>query len=162
VTDELLDRASFLATLPRRRIGAAAVFTDEAGRVLLVEPNYRADWILPGGTVETDESPRLGCRREVLEELGLDREPGRMLTVDWIPPVPPTDPHGALIFTFDGGVLAAADIERIRLQAEELRSYRFVAAGELGDFVNDINRGRVLASLSALADGTVQELIRGR
>ncbi|BFO17000.1 hypothetical protein SHKM778_33880 [Streptomyces sp. KM77-8] len=41
---------------------------------------------LPGGTIESDEgeSPREGARRETLEEIGLDREPGRLLVVDWV------------------------------------------------------------------------------
>ncbi|WP_217428209.1 NUDIX domain-containing protein [Microlunatus speluncae] len=158
MTDELLDRASFLATLPRRRIAAGAVFTDDAGRVLLVEPTYRADWILPGGTVEVDESPAIGCRREVLEELGLDRPTGRLLVVDWIAPEPPTDPHGALMFGYDGGVLAPAEIAAIRLQAEELRSYRFVPSDGLADFLKPRNQRRVAAALAALADGRVHEL----
>jgi 8-oxo-dGTP pyrophosphatase MutT (NUDIX family) len=158
VTDELLDRASFLATLPRRRIAAGAVFRDDAGRVLLVEPSYRPDWLLPGGTVETDESPAAGCRREVLEELGLDRPIGRLLVVDWAPPEPPADPHGALMFGYDGGVLTPEETEAIRLPADELRSYRFAAATELGDFLNPRNQRRVAAALAALAEGRVHEL----
>ena len=158
MTDELLDRASFLATLPRRRVAAGAVCTDDAGRVLLVEPSYRPDWLLPGGTVETDESPAAGCRREVLEELGLDRPIGRLLVVDWVPPEPPTDPHGALMFGYDGGVLTAAEIAAIRLPAEELRSYRFVPADRLGDYLKPRNQRRVATALAALADGRVHEL----
>jgi 8-oxo-dGTP pyrophosphatase MutT (NUDIX family) len=158
VTDELLDRASFLATLPRRRIVAGALFRDETGRVLLVEPTYREDWLLPGGTVETDESPAAGCRREVLEELGLDRPTGRLLAVDWVRPEPPTDPHGAQVFCYDGGVLTPDEIAAIRLPADELRSYRFVPAERTGDLLSLRNRRRVATSLAALADGRVHEL----
>lgn len=72
------DYATYIAGLPKVLVGAACVFRDAGGRVLLVEPNYREGWTLPGGTVESadGESPRQGARRESLEEIGLDIEPG--------------------------------------------------------------------------------------
>src|SRR5690606_27708327 len=84
-TDDAQDFAAYLAGLPRIFAGAAALFRDTQGRVLLVEPNYREGWALPGGTIESDdgETPRQGARRETAEEIGLDREPGRLLAVDW-------------------------------------------------------------------------------
>ncbi|MEU4170242.1 NUDIX domain-containing protein [Streptomyces sp. NPDC026665] len=44
------------------------------GRALLVHPTYRKDdsWQLPGGVVEPGEHPHVTCRREIIEELGLD------------------------------------------------------------------------------------------
>jgi ADP-ribose pyrophosphatase YjhB (NUDIX family) len=44
------DFATYIAGLPRILAGAAALFRDAEGRVLLVEPNYREGWALPGGT----------------------------------------------------------------------------------------------------------------
>ena len=43
------DFAAYIASLPRVLAGAAAVLRDAEGRVLLVEPNYREGWALPGG-----------------------------------------------------------------------------------------------------------------
>ena len=65
---------------------AAALFTNPAGQVLLVKPNYRDHWSLPGGILEHGEPPHEGCRREVKEELGLDITPGRLLVVGWAGP----------------------------------------------------------------------------
>lgn len=77
-TQDTQDFASYVASLPRVLAGAAAPLQDAAGRVLLVEPNYREGWALPGGTIESDdgESPRDGARRETAEEIGLDRPLG--------------------------------------------------------------------------------------
>ncbi|MEU3283386.1 hypothetical protein ABZ698_41585, partial [Streptomyces antibioticus] len=36
--------AAYIASLPRVLAGAAALFRDAEGRVLLVEPNYREGW----------------------------------------------------------------------------------------------------------------------
>ena len=48
---------------------AAALLTSSDGRVLLVKPNYRDHWSLPGGILEHGEPPHEGCRREVEEDL---------------------------------------------------------------------------------------------
>ncbi|MGW1668565.1 NUDIX domain-containing protein [Streptomyces sp. NPDC002324] len=147
------DFAAYLASLPRVLAGAAALFRDTEGRILLVEPNYREGWALPGGTIESDdgESPRQGARRETLEEIGLDVEPGRLLAVDWVHGVgrPPL-----VAYLYDGGVLGEEDLKRIRLQEEELLSWRLVPRAELAGYLPGALGPRVLAALDVLADGT--------
>jgi 8-oxo-dGTP pyrophosphatase MutT (NUDIX family) len=71
------EEAAWYARLPTMFAAAAALFTSADGRVLLVKPNYRDHWSLPGGILEHGEPPHEGCRREVKEELGLDITPGR-------------------------------------------------------------------------------------
>jgi 8-oxo-dGTP diphosphatase len=64
-------------------VGVGAVIVDR-DRVLLVcratEP-LKGDWSVPGGMLELGEKLRDGVRREVLEETGLDVEPGVVLDV---------------------------------------------------------------------------------
>jgi ADP-ribose pyrophosphatase YjhB (NUDIX family) len=146
------DFATYIASLPRVLAGAAALFRDAEGRVLLVEPNYREGWALPGGTIESDdgETPRQGARRETLEEIGLDREPGRLLAVDWVHGVgrPPL-----VAYLYDGGVLTEAELKAIRLQEEELLSWRLVPREEIADHLPGALGRRVLTALDVLADG---------
>jgi ADP-ribose pyrophosphatase YjhB (NUDIX family) len=154
--------AAYIASLPRVLAGAAALFRDEEGRVLLVEPNYREGWVLPGGTVESEsgESPRQGARRETLEEIGLEVELGRLLAVDWTtaPGRPPI-----VAYVYDGGVLDAAQLSAIKIQEEELMSWRLVPADEVPAHALGHLGPRILAALSALADGTgAVELENGR
>ncbi|MER5449111.1 NUDIX hydrolase [Streptomyces sp. NPDC002766] len=156
------DFAAYVAGLPRILSGAAALFRDTAGRVLLVEPNYRDGWALPGGTIESDdgETPRQGARRETLEEIGLDRELGRLLAVDWVyrPGWPPL-----VAYLYDGGVLGEEDLKAIRLQEEELLSWRLVDRAELDDYLLGTLGGRVLAALDVLTEGSgTAELENGR
>ncbi len=147
------DYAAYIASLPRVLAGAAVLFRDGEGRVLLVEPNYREGWALPGGTVESDdgETPRQGARRETLEEIGLDRELGRLLAVDW---VPGTDRPPLVAYLYDGGVLGEEDLKAIRLQEEELLSWRPVPREELTAYLPGALGRRVLAALDALAEGS--------
>lgn len=147
------DFATYIAGLPRVISGAAALFRDAEGRVLLVEPNYREGWALPGGTIESDdgETPRQGARRETLEEIGLDRELGRLLAVDWV--------HGTgrpplVAYLYDGGTLTEEDLRAIRLQEEELLSWRLVPREELTAHLPGALGRRVLAALDVLTDGT--------
>jgi ADP-ribose pyrophosphatase YjhB (NUDIX family) len=155
------DFATYIASLPRVLAGAAALFRDAEGRVLLVEPNYREGWALPGGTIESDdgESPREGARRETLEEIGLDRRLGRLLAVDWV--------HGEgrpplVAYLYDGGVLTETDLKAIRLQEEELLSWRLVPREEITAHLPGALGHRVLTALDLLAtDSGTAELENG-
>ena len=147
------DFATYIAGLPRVLAGAAALFRDADGSVLLVEPNYRDGWALPGGTVESDEgeTPRQGARRETAEEIGLDIELGRLLAVDWVngtarPPL--------VAYLYDGGVLTEQDFTVIRLQEEELLSWRLVPRDELAEHLPGALGRRVMTALDVLAEGT--------
>ncbi|HEY7596669.1 MAG TPA: NUDIX hydrolase [Actinophytocola sp.] len=133
---------------------AGALFLDELGRVLLVEPTYKPGWEIPGGAIEPGETPSAACAREVQEELGLSVHVGRLLVVDWAP-----HPKGErLLFVFDGGLLGTRTVQSIRLQAEELASYRFVPPGEIGEWLPLRLNRRVTAAVAAKSDGTIHYL----
>ncbi|MEU4682660.1 NUDIX hydrolase [Streptomyces xinghaiensis] len=158
------DYAAYIAGLPKILAGAAALFQDARGHVLVVEPNYRDDdrWIFPGGTVESDlgETPRQGARRETAEEIGLDVELGALLAVDWVPGAgrPPI-----VSYLYDGGVLDEQQLAAIRLQEEELTAWRLVHPDELGRYLSPDMDRRVRAALAARAAGrSPVELEHGR
>ena len=140
-------------------MAATAFFRDHAGRVLLVNPSYKDTWDLPGGAVEEDESPHAACRREVLEELGLDRAPGGILAVDWVP-ARPERPEG-LIVVYDGGVLSDAEIGQIVLADGELTGFAFTARAEVANLVTPLLARRVASCLRAVEERRTAALENG-
>ncbi|WP_078913613.1 MULTISPECIES: NUDIX hydrolase [unclassified Streptomyces] len=149
-----LDPASHRASRPKAVTAASVLFTDPDGRILLVQPAYgRSDrWNLPGGGIDSDlgEIPRAAARREVHEELGLDLAPGRLLAVNWSHK--PGRP-ARIRFLYDGGVLDAPTLARIRLDRTELLQWRAVTPAELPGLVKSALRRQITACLTARATG---------
>jgi 8-oxo-dGTP diphosphatase len=144
------DTEAWYAGLPSMHAAAAALITDPDGRVLIVKPNYRDHWQLPGGILEHGEPPHVGCVREVEEETGLRIEPRQLLAVDWLPPNGER-PRPFLFFVFDGGEIAAGTA--ITVQQEELDDCKFIAAAEFGGHFPGFMIRRYTAALHARATG---------
>jgi 8-oxo-dGTP diphosphatase len=130
---------------------AAALFLSPDGNILLVKPNYRPLWSLPGGVLEENEPPHVGCAREVREELGLSADIGRLLVVDWVA-ADGDLPRPIIAFVFDGGVLESA-AEEIVLQESELDEWRFIPADDVGAYLPPWTASRVSAALLARSGG---------
>ncbi len=66
---------------PTHRVGAFAIITDDAGRILLSRRTDSGWFNLPGGGVDPDETVAEGLIREVREETGLEIEIGPLVGV---------------------------------------------------------------------------------
>ncbi|WP_369372334.1 NUDIX domain-containing protein [Promicromonospora sp. Populi] len=151
--------AEHTRSIPQKRSAATMVFTDAAGRVLLCEPTYKQVWEAPGGAVEGNESPRDGAVREVHEELGLVVEPGRLVAVDYVPPI--EGRTESLIFVYDGGHMADEQVAAIHLADEELRSWAWCTVDQVHERMRPLVARRIEAALGAIRDGGVVELENG-
>jgi ADP-ribose pyrophosphatase YjhB (NUDIX family) len=152
------DQNPFYLTQPARRSGSGALILDADGHVLLVEPNYKPNWEIPGGIVETGEDPRTCCQRECLEEIGLDIVTGRLLVLSHqIDPPPRGD---SIMFVYDGGVVS--DSSAIRLQKSELVSFRFVAGENLEQVATERLAKRVRGAIIARETGRTIEMVNGK
>ena len=148
------DLKAFIATLPTRRLAAGALVRNERGALLLVKPNYKDGWILPGGTVEAGEAPKPACTRELVEELGLELELGRLVFIF----------HGLALgmwgdstyYMYDAGVIASDT--PISLQAEELLEYAWVDPVDFEDYVRPGFASRLRQAVAAIDSGELVEL----
>jgi 8-oxo-dGTP diphosphatase len=145
-----IDHDTWFAQLPGVVVAAGALITDPAGRILLVKPNYRDHWTMPGGICEHGEPPHAGCAREVAEELGLDLAVSTLLAVDWSQPYG-TQARPIMHFVFDGGTLGSD--AAIVLQPEELDEFRFVDPGQAAGYLAPYGVRRLTAALAGRASG---------
>jgi hypothetical protein len=58
----------YVASLARKRMAVAALFRDEAGDVLLVNPVYKPKWDLPGGADVGFETQRKFIRSALVRD----------------------------------------------------------------------------------------------
>lgn len=114
--------------LPKKRMAAAVMLFDDEGRLLLVKPCYRDDWLIPGGIVERNEPPWLAARRESSEEIGLELGRLRLVAMDWRS----TDDHydDSLHFLFCGGTLSSNQQAAITCDGVEIVEHCFATREE--------------------------------
>jgi 8-oxo-dGTP diphosphatase len=136
------------SSVPRIPASAGAMVFDRAGRLLVLKPNYKKGWTIPGGQIDAaGESPWEACRRETLEECGLRVAHGRLVCVDFLRPRP--DRPGGVRFLFDCGTFADRQLSMIKLQDTEIDQHRFVALPEAAVLLSGPVRRRVAAGVGA-------------
>lgn len=144
----------------RKRVAADVLLRDEAGRILLVDPNYKPDWDLPGGMAEANEPPDEAARRELAEELGLRINLGGVLCIDWVSPHGPWDDQ--LAFIFDAGRLNQVEVDSVRIIDGELDAFAFVDEVEAARRLRPYVWARLRAALDALEDRQTRYLRDGQ
>ena len=111
--------------LPKKQVGTAVLFFNQKGELLIVKPDYKDGWLVPGGATDNNESPLRCAIRETREEIGLDITALQLIGVYYGPKKGVfTD---SLKFVFSGGVLTKDQISQIKLQTEELTEYIFTS-----------------------------------
>lgn len=130
---------------------AAALFvTNERDQVLLVKPNYRDHWAIPGGYVDQHEIPNAAAERELREELGLTLPAGDLLVIDWAAPAGPRT-RALVNFVFDGGRLT--DDHHIRLCPDELETFGFHGPEQCRTLLPSRVAPRIEAAMAARVKG---------
>jgi 8-oxo-dGTP pyrophosphatase MutT (NUDIX family) len=143
-----------------------ALIFDPGGRLLVLKPNYKKGWTIPGGQIDSSgESPWEACRRETHEECGLEVVGGWLVCVDFRRPKP--DRPGGVRFLFDCGAFTDRQLSTIRLQPEEIDDYRFADLAEAMSLLSAPIRRRVAAAVEAeqcvyLEDGRPVPAVSGR
>lgn len=111
--------------LPKKQVGTAVLFFNSKRELLIVKPDYKEGWLVPGGSCDDNESPLHCALRETKEEIGLTVAILNLVGIYYAPKKEPfTD---SLKFIFNGGVLTDEQISQIKLQTAELEEYTFAS-----------------------------------
>ena len=138
-------------------MGSNVIFFNENRELLLVKPNYKSYWLLPGGSADANESPRQTAIRETKEEIGLNIDAMQLLVVDYFTP-----PEGNnLKFMFYGGTLSVEQVASIVLQEEELDEFVFVPIEKALEMLGESMKKRIPHCLEALRNNDALYLENG-
>ena len=153
-----LSKRRYLNTLPKKRMGAGCLFCDRQGKILILKPTYKEHWLLPGGVIEANESPRQACIREVKEETGIDCQLTRLLCVDYVS----VRPHKieSIQFVFYGGIISRE--AKISLPRKEIALYQFVESVTALSMLGVNSQRRLKSCLPYLNSQTTVYLENGR
>ena len=137
----------FYKSLPAKRMAAGALLRDEQGRVLLVKPSYKESWEIPGGIVESNESPKQALIRELFEELGLELKPEdfRLVCIEYMSAGGEKTEALMFIFEYEGPYEHLAKA-LVPVDSKEILEMQFVELDKIADKV-----GRVLATRIEIA-----------
>ena len=143
----------YAAILPKKQVGTAVLFFKGQGEFLIVKPDYREGWLVPGGATDENESPLHCAVRETKEEIGFEVSGLQLVGVYYGPKKGVyTD---SLKFVFLGGVLNENQIAEIKLQTEELEKYTFMPPQEAIPLLSSSLQKSLSACLEAIKNKTV-------
>jgi 8-oxo-dGTP diphosphatase len=143
----------YYKSLPKKQVGTAVLFFNEAGELLILKPDYKDSWLVPGGSADEDESPLNCALRETKEEIGVDRNDIRLVGVYY---APAAGLHSdSLKFLFYGGVLSQKEISEIVLQLDEIEEFRFVSIDEALSLVSGSLKASIPMCIPAIEKHTV-------
>ncbi|MFA6513833.1 MAG: NUDIX hydrolase [Patescibacteria group bacterium] len=132
---KLISDEEYYGNLPKKHIGACVLIFNKNKKLLIVKPTYKEGWSIPGGGVDTDESPKMAAIREVKEEVGLDFKNITLVGVGYTP-VQGIKPE-TLQFVFYSGNLEANEVDKIILDRNEHSEFRFVEISEASILLNE-------------------------
>ena len=121
---------------------------DRVGRLLILKPNYKKGWTIPGGQIDANgESPWEACQRERWKSVvSRSLRAGSCASTSLRPK--PSRP-GGVRFLFDCGTLGDRQLSAIRLQDEEIDEHRFVELDDAAALLSGPVRRRVRAGVHA-------------
>ncbi|MFJ3789606.1 NUDIX domain-containing protein [Kitasatospora sp. NPDC090091] len=139
-----------LAKPPVCRLGCLALLRDQAGHVLLVDPDFLDGLILPGGAATTNEPPHLAASRHLQAQTGIVRRMTHLLAVDFSP----ADRYlERLNLVFDAGVITGPAAQRLAVPPQHhsnLLGARFADPAHLGTLMSPAQNARVQQALANL------------
>jgi 8-oxo-dGTP diphosphatase len=154
---------SYFKNLPKKIMAAGVLLFDKRNNILILKPIYKKSWSIPGGVVEKNESIFSAAARECQEETGLKIFDLQLVCVDYMTPHATEYPTKAenIQFLFYGGILTDKQINKIRLQLEEISEHAFKPVNQALKLINNNLARRIPKAIKAIKNKTAVYLENG-
>jgi 8-oxo-dGTP pyrophosphatase MutT (NUDIX family) len=117
-------------SLSKKKVAVKVILKSDKGNILLVKPDYKDTWQMPGGGVEEYEDPKVAAIRETEEETGIKIATSDLRLVDSIF----KSKEDYLFLLFECTKLHAEDAD-YSVEDEEIEEYRFINPSEVADLL---------------------------
>lgn len=118
------------ASLPKKKVAVKVILRSDKGNILLVKPDYKDTWQMPGGGVEEFEDPKMAAIRETEEETGVKIETSDLRLVDSIFKAI----EDYLFLLFECKELLSEDAD-YGVEDEEIEEYKFMNPDEVASLL---------------------------
>lgn len=122
----------WLAGLPKKSVTVKVIIKSNEGKVLLVKPNYKECWQMPGGGVEPGESPKDALVRELGEELDLNIDINKLKLLDTV--LLPKHDNLILIYEY---LIHIDENQELNCQDGEIEDHRYEEPGKVVHLISD-------------------------
>lgn len=139
--------------LPKKQVGTAVIFFNSKKEILILKPDYKEGWLVPGGSCDDNESPLHCALREIEEEVGLTVASLNLVGVYYAPKKGPF--ADSLKFIFNGGVLTDEQISQIKLQRDEIEMHSFALPEKAIPLLSQSLQKSVPSCLEAIRNKTI-------
>ncbi|WP_375256723.1 NUDIX domain-containing protein [Streptomyces sp. MNP-20] len=139
---------------PRLRRECVALIRNGHGAVLLVKPNYKSGWQLPGGHAQEGEPSAVAAARSLKGETGLVRQLSHVLLVDDVPASDEERVAAGIALVFDGGTLTNDSLVKLPEEAREgLSGVKWVSPQGIDGYTHSCEGRRIRAAISCADQG---------
>jgi len=142
-----------------KEVSSRGIFINGENKILLVKPLVGKNWLVPGGRVESKESPVSGCKREIMEEIGLEWKVFDFCAVDYNRN--DDDDKDTVCFVFYCGIIESDLESKIILQDGEINDYGFFSIEETESLMSSRGYNRLKNAFEAKLNGGVVYLEDG-
>ncbi|MFB7905248.1 NUDIX domain-containing protein [Kitasatospora sp. NPDC056076] len=134
-----------------RRVEVSVLVRDPRGRVLLVQPAYRDDMLLPGGGVHPGESIADAAARVLVDSLQIHRPITAVRAIDCAGHNFDTGAVEVVTVVVDGGVMTTAEARALSLpvDTERLTAVDWAPVDQLHAYVLAFTEHRIRAAHTA-------------
>ncbi|HEX6258919.1 MAG TPA: NUDIX hydrolase [Candidatus Saccharimonadales bacterium] len=114
------------ASLPKKKVAVKVILKSDKGNILLIKPDYKDTWQLPGGGVEEFEDPKVAAIRETEEETGIKLETADLRLIDSVFKTK----EDYLFLLFECTKVLPQNVD-YSVEDEEIEEYKFIAPSEV-------------------------------